>query len=1373
MKLAHRWLLPLCLTWFCVLAASSNVACAQTSGYSFPKYQVMGVVYAPPGSASSVTYTSSQVVGSTDAISTTNGSTNSTSSSVTVGIGLFGFGGSISYNTSNTWGASTEVSNSVAVQTQQGNTVATMGPISSSLGVDHDNDVIYIWLNPVIAGTVTGTGSTATLDWTGLASNSCDINNPAGPPSAYQGVSGCDPNQYPYPDIVGIPVWCLKNPYYPTPSCSQWLPYTSRIWDLSDWGTDPNTGIPLGPGLTMRDYADILQSDPFVSLNGSGVNVCHPTYGPSLDPNLPETINNAPLTPLNGSNYTYGGFTSLINYADPYDPGFVNYNTTNTPQPTGFLPRTCLTPNTANTAAGTTTTATMNRFQPYGTVEYPVPGPNGLPSTYSGKFEYSIVNTTGYATTDTHTVGTSTSYSLTSGLSFGFGPVGFSVALAYGTGNSTTFQQQSSLSNSTTKSSEGDYSVTGPQLSDNYVGPATYNVYFDSVYGTYAFYSDLEPQVTPAELGNIGISISSTPYTPGVTPTYNNLCSPTSTSPCFNFGTFTVGTSIAQLYPVQLTNNSQYQITMVGPAITFSDPGFQLDETDGTDKCSNAVVQPGKTCSLNIYFNPAPSDAPIPIYGTSAKVNANIVAAGTINVSSTSSVAARQNILMTNYAYVRGTITGSSQGATLQPTDSPCTLTSTAPVCVYSFPTTKTQEVYTFTNNYQSAVIISQVVLSDNTDFTATTPASGSVPGCTLGSQVPAKSTCSITLTLNSQTRSLLGVVDTSIAVIGTPGQNWYFGENFQLATAGATGADLPAVTVAGSIGNLSGTYETGCGSSASGQEPCENGGWGWGLPGPAPSESMTLTNSSTDLVTVTITLANLTGGSEPSVVADTTGCGLTVPYPITSTTVSTSTIKLNDSNCTITTTLQVPNCESSVGQCTLTSTGTITIKATANGETVLSQSYTVSESDEEDNYDGFTSNAASISVAISGAELSTTTTAAASEATGSLPVESAKANTALASSANAAAATAYDTGTVNLATNGVTASATWGSGSTPQSVAQALASSVNTVAAAYWQASAVGSQVLLTPVSSCTPTAITPYLQVNGAAWQGGSAVNVATGSAVNLGPWPIGGGTWSWTGPNGFTSTSREIDGIPLSAGANTFVATYTNSNSCQSAQTFVITASEITPYLQVSGAAWQGGATATVVSGSTVNLGPWPTSGGTWNWTGPNGFTSTSREIDAIPLSAGTNTFVATYTDANSVVSTQTFVITVTGGPITPYLQVNGAAWQGSSAATVALGSAVNLGPWPGGGTWSWTGPNGFTSTSREIDSIPLSLGSNTFVATYTDANSVTSTEEFVVTAAAAAQTSVSKATTVQSTGSIAVTVTDTAGFTPPSFAATLTN
>ena len=90
----------------------------------------------------------------------------------------------------------------------------------------------------------------------------------------------------------------------------------------------------------------------------------------------------------------------------------------------------------------------------------------------------------------------------------------------------------------------------------------------------------------------------------------------------------------------------------------------------------------------------------------------------------------------------------------------------------------------------------------------------------------------------------------------------------------------------------------------------------------------------------------------------------------------------------------------------------------------------------------------------------------------------------------------------------------------------------------------------------ACTPTAITPYIQVNGAAWQQAATASVASGSTVNLGPQPLTGGTWSWTGPNGFTSTAREIDAIPLSTGANTFVATYINANSCASSDTFVVT-------------------------------------------------------------------------------------------------------------------------------------------------------------------------------------------------------------------------
>jgi hypothetical protein len=86
-------------------------------------------------------------------------------------------------------------------------------------------------------------------------------------------------------------------------------------------------------------------------------------------------------------------------------------------------------------------------------------------------------------------------------------------------------------------------------------------------------------------------------------------------------------------------------------------------------------------------------------------------------------------------------------------------------------------------------------------------------------------------------------------------------------------------------------------------------------------------------------------------------------------------------------------------------------------------------------------------------------------------------------------------------------------------------------------------------------PTAIVPYIQVSGAAWQQISSVTVNPGQSVNLGPQPLTG-TWSWTGPNGYTSTSRQINNIPLTVGINVFVATYTNSSGVQSAEAFTIT-------------------------------------------------------------------------------------------------------------------------------------------------------------------------------------------------------------------------
>jgi hypothetical protein len=90
-----------------------------------------------------------------------------------------------------------------------------------------------------------------------------------------------------------------------------------------------------------------------------------------------------------------------------------------------------------------------------------------------------------------------------------------------------------------------------------------------------------------------------------------------------------------------------------------------------------------------------------------------------------------------------------------------------------------------------------------------------------------------------------------------------------------------------------------------------------------------------------------------------------------------------------------------------------------------------------------------------------------------------------------------------------------------------------------------------------CTLTEITPYVSVNGGStWQEVTAATVSSTSAnVDLGPQPFGG-TWNWSGPNGYTSTSRQIDNIPLKTGSNAYTATYTNSSGCKSTQKFSIT-------------------------------------------------------------------------------------------------------------------------------------------------------------------------------------------------------------------------
>lgn len=158
--------------------------------------------------------------------------------------------------------------------------------------------------------------------------------------------------------------------------------------------------------------------------------------------------------------------------------------------------------------------------------------------------------------------------------------------------------------------------------------------------------------------------------------------------------------------------------------------------------------------------------------------------------------------------------------------------------------------------------------------------------------------------------------------------------------------------------------------------------------------------------------------------------------------------------------------------------------------------------------------------------------------------------------------------GAVNLSVSGLPAGVTAAFGTNPTTAtsvvtfiasATAASSSATVTITGTSGTLSASTTIALTVTGSgtgCTPTAITPYLQVNGGAWQNTNVASVAAGATVNLGPQPVSGGTWAWTGPNGFTSTARQLNGIALSSGANNYLATFTNTAACKSTETFTIT-------------------------------------------------------------------------------------------------------------------------------------------------------------------------------------------------------------------------
>jgi large repetitive protein len=208
-----------------------------------------------------------------------------------------------------------------------------------------------------------------------------------------------------------------------------------------------------------------------------------------------------------------------------------------------------------------------------------------------------------------------------------------------------------------------------------------------------------------------------------------------------------------------------------------------------------------------------------------------------------------------------------------------------------------------------------------------------------------------------------------------------------------------------------------------------------------------------------------------------------------------------------------------------------------------------------------------------------------------------------------------------------------------------------------------------------------------------------------------------YAWTGPNGFTSTANQISGLV----AGTYCLTVIDDNNCEAEACFTLNqpqqlAASIT---QTSIVLCQGTNTGSLQASST---GGNPSYG--FVWTGPNGYTATGPNAQNV----GAGEYCVTSTDVNGCTAVACFTVSE---PELLTLQLIPTEVEGGFNITCFGASTGSASAIPSGGSgsysYSWTGPNGFTSNAAN----PTELSAGEYCVTVTDVNGCTESECIILT------------------------------------------
>ena len=211
-----------------------------------------------------------------------------------------------------------------------------------------------------------------------------------------------------------------------------------------------------------------------------------------------------------------------------------------------------------------------------------------------------------------------------------------------------------------------------------------------------------------------------------------------------------------------------------------------------------------------------------------------------------------------------------------------------------------------------------------------------------------------------------------------------------------------------------------------------------------------------------------------------------------------------------------------------------------------------------------------------------------------------------------------------------------------------------------------------------------------------------------------PAGMTAYSWTGPNGFTSAlqSPTIPNVTMAA-AGTYILTVTNSSGCTATSSVDVTINPLPAPTPTADVPCENG---------TLTLTGAPAGMTAYSWTGPNGFTSAlqSPTIPNVTMAAA-GTYTLTVTNSSGCTATSSVDVTINPLPIPV-----------ATANEPCVSEALVLTGKPDGMTsYSWTGPNGFTSTDQNPVILNVSAAAaGTYTLMVTNSNGCTASTTVVV-------------------------------------------